>query len=90
MYEEVVDQINKKLALKQAIERANEAIAKSRKATPMTGDDQASSFSHMPRSTAGMKLDEMNYDSRSRASKGSKLSLIALSQKGKHTSRQLK
>lgn len=41
-YEDVLEKINNKLALKEAIERANKAIASSKNQSRM-GDDQASS-----------------------------------------------
>jgi len=39
MYEEVVDQINKKIALRNAIDRANDAISSAKRSSHMGGDD---------------------------------------------------
>ena len=43
MYEDALDKINQKLALKDAIERANQAIASSKHPSRMGDEDQASS-----------------------------------------------
>lgn len=39
MYEDVLDKINQKLALKEAMERANRAIEASKKPSRMDADD---------------------------------------------------
>ena len=39
MYEDVVDQINKKIALRNAIDRANDAISSAKRSSQMGGDE---------------------------------------------------
>lgn len=75
VYEDLVEQINKKIALKQAIERANEAIASSKQPSTLSRKD----LRELDLKSQASKHD---YDERSRVS-NSKLSLIALSNKGK-------
>lgn len=61
MYEDLLDKVNRQLALKQAIERADNAIAKSKKGSimgeaPMRGADAASAKSYHRRSNASKSI----------------------------------
>ena len=79
MYESVVDQINQKLALRQAIDRANDAIAQSKRGGSQMGDD-CSQFSK-PSIAPSQRLPDVGADARSKVSENSKLSLHRLSQR---------
>ena len=81
-YEDVVDQINKKIALKRAIERANDAITKSRRPSELgsrAGDDI--SASEMRSHTSHVSRERLaEIDNRSRVpTEHSKLSLYTIS-----------
>ncbi len=82
MYEEVVDQINKKIALRNAIDRANDAISSAKRsqfgADLDDGTASAVAKSHVSRRSV------FEDDARSRATDHSKLSLITISQRGKY------
>ena len=80
LYEDVIDQINRKLALRQAIDKASEAIERSKQGSAIGSNYGASDrFSAAPSS----KKQQQDAEARSKASAASKLSLISLSQKGK-------
>lgn len=87
-YEDVVDQINKKIALKRAIERANDAISRSKRPSEMSSragdfDSQANEIINNANVFSKERLAEL--DNRSRAATDhSKLSLYSISQKGKN------
>lgn len=83
MYDNVVDQINQKLALKEAMTRANRAIASSKNVSRRGNDDdgQISVFSQ-PRSIVSRQT-AVGEDVRSKQSTNSRLSLVAISQRGK-------
>jgi hypothetical protein len=68
LYEDVLDQINRKLALRQAIDKASDAIERSKQ-----GSELGSKYG----------FDNGSNAARSKASSTSKMSLIALSNKGK-------
>ena len=81
MYEEVVDQINKKIALKNAIDRANDAISSAKRSR--VGDLEDGAASMVSRSHASRRFAEVADDAVSRATDHSKMSLLTISQRGK-------
>ena len=82
MYDDVISQINQKIALKDAMSRANNAIASSKQGS-RRGNDDESHVSVFSQPKSYVNRQPVGEDIRSKTSNNSRLSLVAISQRGK-------
>ena len=65
MYEDALNKINQKLALREAIERANEGISKRNELSSLGGGDEASSRCETISNRSKLSKSQFSYSKRS-------------------------